>query len=165
MTAIMLAQMASAAVATPGEGARVNINPHTVTTVHNNGSLFQLVQFITRNTGKLDFFAITDGPQPGDPPNEWIVGHPDTVEAALYETRVTEISQFGNATRLGSAAWEADNTIWIDCATSDTNRIWQMTKDTIGDANWVLTVDIRHKVSMTIHGTATITLFYIDDIS
>lgn len=165
MTAIMLAQSASAAVTTPAEGARVNINPATITTIHDAGSRFQIAQFILRNTGKLDFFVLTDGSPVADPPNEWIVGQPDTVEAALYECRVTEISTSGNATRLGSVAWELDNTIFIDCATADSNRIWQMTKDTVGDASWVLTVDIRHKISQIIHGTATITLVYLDEIS
>ena len=158
----MLGQASTAAQASIAEGARVNINLHTITTVHNAGSRFQLVQFIIRSTGKLDFFAVTDGSQVADPPNEWIIDHPDTVEAALYECRVTEISTSGNATRLGSVAWELDNAIFIDCATADSNRIWQMTKDTVGDADWVLTVDIRHKISQIIHGTATITLVYLD---
>jgi len=161
MSAMMLGQT-SAAQASIAEGARVNITLHVVTTVHNAGSRFQIAQFILRNTGKLDFFVLTDGSPVADPPNEWIVGQPDTVEAALYECRVTEISTSGNATRLGSVAWELDNAIFIDCATADSNRIWQMTKDTVGDADWVLTVDIRHKISQIIHGTATITLVYLD---
>ena len=162
MSAIMLGQT-TAAQAGIAEGARVNLTtPHTITTIHNAGSRSQIANFILRNTGKLDFFVLSDGGGVLDPPNEWIVGHPDTVEAALYECRVTEISTSGSATRLGSVAWEADNTIWIDCAGLDNTRIWQLTKDTAGNADWVLTVEVRHKISMTIYGTSTITQEYLD---
>lgn len=156
--------MASAGVQAAGSGAvegiRVNLTNHTVNSVDTNGSPWNFdALFTVRNSGKLDLDAITDGAPPTDPSNEWITGFPDFVEAALYECFVTEVSQSNAATRTGTMD------TWIDCATADSNRIWEITKSTSGDADWVLTLSIRSKISMTVHDSATITLQLVDGFS
>lgn len=156
--------MASAGVQAAGSGAvegiRVNLTNRTVTSLDSNGSPWDFdALFTLRNSGKLDLDAITDGPPPTDPTNQWITGFPDFVEAALYECFVTEVSQNGGATRTGTMD------TWIDCASADSNRIWEITKSSSGDADWVVTLSIRSKISETVHDAATITLRLLDGFS
>jgi len=54
---------------------------------------------------------------------------------------------------------------WIDCATADSNREWDITKSGAGDANWILNLQIRHQVSMIVYGDANISLELIDNFS
>lgn len=161
MTGIMMATAGVHAAASGAvEGIRVNLTNHTLDSLDTNGSPWNFdALFTVRNSGKLDLTTVTDGPPVVDPTDEWITGFPDTVEAALYECFVTEVSQSGAATRTGTMD------IWIDCATADSNRIWEITKSTSGDADWVVTLSIRSKSSMTVWDTATMTMRLIDGFS
>lgn len=161
MTGIMMAVAGTQAAGSGAvEGIRVNLTNHFVDSVDTNGSPWNFdASFTLRNSGRLDLASVSDGPPPTDPLNEWITGFPDTVEAALYECLVSESSQNGGATRTGTMD------TWLDCALADSLRVWQITKSSGGDADWVLTVSVRSKSSMTVHDTATITMRLIDGFS
>ena len=142
------------------EGIRVNLSNKTINSVDTDGSPWEFdASFTLRNSGKLDFFTVSDGPPPTDPLNQWITGFPDFVEADLYECLVSETSQNGAATRTGTMD------TWIDCGTADSNRVWEITKSFSGDADWVLVVSVRSKISETVHDSATITMNLLDGFS
>lgn len=161
MTGIMMAAAGTQAAGSgAAEGSRVNLGNHILNSVDTDGSPWEFqAKFTVRNSGKFDLTTISDGPPPVDPSNQWITGFPDTDEAALYECRATEVSQNGAATRTGTLG------TWIDCATADANREWEITKSNSGDADWEILLSIRSKSSMTVHDTATMTMRLLDGFS
>ena len=159
----MIGLLAALASAGFSEGVRINLNPHTVEGHDNNGSPWTYeAGFIVRNTGVLGLTA--DGTSTvgdGEDSDEWLNGaRPDTAYASDFECLVSETSQAGGGSRSGTMD------TWIDCATANSNRTWNLDNGAAADADWVVTLKIRHKVSQIEYGgTVTITLKTVDAFS
>jgi hypothetical protein len=144
------------------EGARININTHTVIGHDNNGAPWTYDAAVqVKNTGVLSLQANgTSTTGVAEDTDEWLSGsRPDTAYANLFEVFVAEVSFTGDGTRTGTMD------TWIDCGTADSNRIWKVDDSTASDSNWVVNVKFRHKVSQIEYGNADITLICQDDIS
>ena len=134
------------------EGARIALTSHTVNGTDDSVPYSMEAGFVIRSDGKLDLFAVPGTP-PIDPTDEWVDAWPDSTYASDYEVQVTEDSQTGSGTRNGAVGLT-----WIDAATSDTNRTWEILKTTVGFSNWVLRVKLRHKASQNQYAEAVMTL-------
>lgn len=135
------------------EGDRIALTPHTVVGVDSGTPYLSIATFTVENTGQLDLSNAGETGQPTDPTDEWVIDNPDTGYVSEYECQVTEISQFGSASRTGTVG-----ATWIDCSTTDSNRQWSIENTTAGDADWVLRLKIRHKVSLIEYASEIMTL-------